>query len=59
MIMHWPQIIFLSLLCIETGIHLAKNGQPRGNYSFGIRLFDDALLIIILYYGGFFLGVSP
>lgn len=49
------QIIYIALLMMGLGIHLAKDGQRReGHYSFGTALFSLAIQIVLLYLGGFF-----
>jgi hypothetical protein len=50
----WPQGIVLTLLFLEVCIHMSKNGEPRGNYNAGARLFDAGLTVGLLYWGGFF-----
>lgn len=53
--MHLPQIFTVALLTLGTGIHLAKNGQPRTDkYSFGAALLGDLIIYGLLYWGGFF-----
>jgi hypothetical protein len=52
--MGWPECILIGLLSGEVAIHLAKHGEPRGNYNVFLRLFDAALLVGVLYWGGFF-----
>lgn len=55
MILHAPQFIVLILLFWGTGYSLANHGKPKtGKHSFGGALFADALLIGLLYWGGFF-----
>lgn len=50
-----PQIIWISLVSMELGICLVKNGQPKTDkYSFGWSLFSVIVSSIILYFGGFF-----
>jgi hypothetical protein len=57
--LHWPQITLIALVVFDAGIHLAKDGQPRTNFSFIAKLIDTAVVFSLLYYGGFFLGNSP
>lgn len=55
MLQFWPQITYLSLF--GTGIILAlhRHGKPReGNHNFWIDLFSAALVLFLLYSGGFF-----
>lgn len=50
-----PQIIFLALTFLGTGICLARHGERRiGNYNFPAAIVADALIIGLLYWGGFF-----
>lgn len=49
------QIIYLALLMMGLGIHLAKDGQPKeGKYSFWTALISLGIQIALLYFGGFF-----
>jgi len=50
----WPEGILLGLLFIEICLHMGRHGEPRGNYNAGLRLFDAAILVTILWWGGFF-----
>ena len=51
----WPQLLILALLLVGTGVQLAKHGEPRGGkHSFWVALISDAILIGLLYWGGFF-----
>lgn len=53
--MGWPQYTMLALLFMSTGIYAAKDGQPKtGTYSFVGALVSDAVMIGLLYAGGFF-----
>lgn len=55
--LHIPQIIFLALICMSVGMHLAKNGEQRdGEYNFGLALICAAIEIGLLWWGGFFTG---
>lgn len=58
MTMGWPQIIVLILVFLDFCVALAMHGEPRGNFNAGMNLFDKAILIAILYWGGFFGGRS-
>jgi hypothetical protein len=50
-----PQIILVTLLGIGLLLNAYKHGQPRtGSYNIFYRLIDTAILIWILYAGGFF-----
>ncbi|HEX7111395.1 MAG TPA: hypothetical protein VF216_03050 [Mizugakiibacter sp.] len=53
--MHAPQIIYLSLLLLDLGIHLVRDGQRREKpYDFGGELISVCLVVGLLYWGGFF-----
>jgi hypothetical protein len=55
MTLHAPQLILLALILLGTGIHLAKNGEPRDDtWSFGKAMFSNIVFIGLLYWGGFF-----
>ena len=50
-----PQIIYIILICIGTGVHAANDGKPReGNHSLLHYLTVTIITVIILYYGHFF-----
>lgn len=60
LVWQWPQITFAVFLGVELGIRLAKNGQPRtGHYTLWDQLISWALILVVLYYGGFFTEVRP
>lgn len=51
----WPQLIYLILAGISLGIHAALHGEDRKHpYDFGSTLFGESLLILLLWWGGFF-----
>jgi hypothetical protein len=52
--MGWPQITMIVLLALGVGIALAKNGQSKGNYSFGWAIIGAGINVGLLYAGGFF-----
>lgn len=52
--MGWPQITIIVVLLLNSWVFASKHGQPRGNYNFAYNLIDDAVLLFILYSGGFF-----
>jgi hypothetical protein len=55
MTLHAPQIIYVVLLLLGVGIDLAKHGQPKtGKHSFPSSFFAAALILALLYWGGFF-----
>ena len=50
-----PQIIIIVLIAMNVGLHLAKHGQPRTDkYDFFWELFGKAILVALLWWGGFF-----
>lgn len=53
--MGWPQITMIVLLVLETGLHLARHGQPRNTkFDVWVSLLSSGALVGILYAGGFF-----
>jgi len=54
MIIGWPQGIWLAITFAGLGVVLAKDGEPKGNYSFGLTLACSIVNIAVLYWGGFF-----
>jgi len=52
--MNAPQIIMIILLSVNTAMHLAQDGEPRGNYNFWMKLLTVAITVLILIWGGFF-----
>jgi hypothetical protein len=58
---HWPQIALVVWIAMETGVQIAKHGQPRdGAYDAWTRaLIPWAIMLGLLYYGGFFTDVRP
>jgi hypothetical protein len=51
--LNWPQIVLLILIVMTMLIHAKKHGETR-EWNIYANLFDEAILIIILYFGGFF-----
>jgi hypothetical protein len=49
-----PQIIYLCLALLGLGISMAKHGQSKSNYHFGVDLISSLLVLGLLYWGGFF-----
>ncbi len=50
-----PQILVIVLMTLGAGIVLAKDGQEKkGKYSFVAALVSDAIMIGLMYWGGFF-----
>ena len=55
MTLHLPQIIFLALYAVNTGIHIGKHGETREcKYNAWGALIASAIGILILAWGGFF-----
>lgn len=53
--MHWPQIVWIGLVCLGVGVSLAKDGEPKtGNHNFVADCAGYALGLTLLYFGGFF-----
>lgn len=50
-----PQLIYLGLIVFALGISAVKHGQPKtGNHSFGTSLLALAIVLPLLWWGGFF-----
>lgn len=50
-----PQIILVALIGIKVGVALAKDGQARtGKHSIKAGLVNNAVLLTLLWWGGFF-----
>jgi len=41
-------------MALSFGLVLAKHGQPRDNWSAPEQLFNDGVVLVLLYAGGFF-----
>ena len=53
--LQWPQVIWIVLVLLGLGIHIAKNGEPNPTtYSAWRQLFYIALTAALLSWGGFF-----
>jgi len=52
-----PQVIYLLLIFMSFGVHLAKHGASKGNHNVLIFLFDASVTLLILWWGGFFDGL--
>lgn len=49
------QIVYIGIMFMGLGLNLAKDGQPKeGKYSFWAQFLADAIILFILYKGGFF-----
>lgn len=49
-----PQLIVLGLYVLSLGLTLGLHGQPRPPYSFWTALLSVALMLPLLWWGGFF-----
>ena len=48
-------IILLAIMCIGTGMELAKHGECyEKHYNFWLKLFADAIILTLYYYAGLF-----
>lgn len=55
MVLGAPQIIYLALVLLGLGSHLAKHGEKKeGKYDFWSSLIAQGIIIWILAAGGFF-----
>lgn len=52
--MGWPQLIYLALTALGAGFVIAKHGEPRDPYNAPGALIGTAIVLAILYWGGFF-----
>ena len=52
--MHTAAIIILILVFLELCCALAFHGKSKGNWNAGATLFNEALIVGLLYWGGFF-----
>lgn len=51
----WPQFVYLGLMVLGLGVGLAQDGQPKeGKHSFMTTLVATALVLWVVYCGGFF-----
>lgn len=49
-----PQIIYIVLVSIVLLVHLSKDGQPiEREYSFFAKLVGTAIVVALLWWGGF------
>lgn len=55
MVLGWQQIVWLVIIIINLGMHLAKHGEPTNSkYNFWAYLIGSVISLSILYSGGFF-----
>ena len=52
--MGWEQIVIIALAAIKFGIHLARRGDPMGNFDPGLALVAVAIMQGLLWSGGFY-----
>lgn len=57
----WPQITYLTLVLVGAGYNIAKYGETKVSKHDWSDFVSTALILIVLYYGGFFspLGFAP
>ena len=49
------QVIWIGLITMSLGCHLARHGEPRtGSYNFVTALISGTIEFALLYFGGFF-----
>ena len=49
-----PAIIILILVFIEICTAMALHGKPKGKWNSGATLLNEAIIVGLLYWGGFF-----
>lgn len=54
LVIGWPQGIYLALTLFGLGVVVAKHGKPREAYDATITTIGTALILGLLYWGGFF-----
>jgi hypothetical protein len=59
LIWHWPQIVWVGFAAAGFGIAAVKHGEPRKPYSVWDQVFGIAIAVPLLYFGGFWAGVTP
>lgn len=54
-------LIYLALTFLGLGIAFAQHGQPKtGNHNAGITVVGTALVLLLMWWGGFFsTGCTP
>lgn len=58
--LQWPQVIWIALVLLGLGIHIAKNGEINPTtYSAWRQLFHIVLTAALLSWGGFFSPAMP
>lgn len=57
LVLHWPQLLYAGLILFGMGNAYAKYGQQKtDSYDLGDVIFGPAIVIVILYFGGFWTG---
>lgn len=51
--MHWPQITMIALMSVSCAITAIKHGEPREPHSIWPQLISTAIIVGLLYAGGF------
>ena len=50
----WPQIVMIIMITVSLTIALVQHGKLRTNFNFWITAIDTAILVGVLFAGGFF-----
>ena len=56
---HLPQIIYLVLTAVSLLLAANQHGKPRSNQNFWTSLVAFAIVLSILWWGGFFSNFLP
>ena len=52
--MKWPQILMIVILSADMGMALIMHGKKKeGDYNAWTELIGNAIIAVILYFGGF------
>lgn len=52
--MQAPQIILICLIAFDLGVYAIAHGTPKKPHNFFMSCVDSAVLLGLLYWGGFF-----
>ena len=52
--MNAPQIIYIVLMALSLGTIVAKHGEARRPYNFGVSLAAASIHLTLVWWGGFF-----
>ena len=52
--MSTPAIIIIAFVFLQIVCAMALHGKPKGNWNAGLTLADQAVIVGLLYWGGFF-----